>query len=586
MLKGIGASPGIAIGRVVVLENETLETARRLIDQSEVETELARFKLAIQQSKEQLDQLREKVADEVGIVQARIFEAQSLILDDYLLLNTIYNTVTQEKLNIETAVDKAIYMFTSVMESSGDDYTRERAHDIRDVGRRMMRNLLGRQPQPIKALHEPAVILAHDLTPSDTVNLDKSKVLGFATEVGGRTSHTAILARTLQIPAVVGVGTELSQVPEGSPAIIDGNTGLVAINPSTELVETYRGIQQELASRRKQLEVLKDVPAITIDGCRIRLDVNIGTFEDLDHALAAGAEGIGLFRTEFLFMDRLDMPTEEEQLVAYRKVVERAAPKAVAIRTLDIGGDKQLPYLHLPLELNPFLGYRAIRATLGEAEIFRIQLRAILRASAFGKVRLVFPMVSGVEEVRQAKAIVRELMQELDGAGIDFDSQLEMGIMIEVPSAALLADHLAEEVDFFSIGTNDLTQYTIAVDRMNEKVAGLFQPLSPAIIRLIKTVTDASHRAGKWTGLCGEIAGDVLAVPLLLGLGLDELSMNSGSIPLVKNAVRKMTRARAEELTLKLLNIPTAEQVHNLLKEEMTELGLASYLGEGVHNYQ
>lgn len=578
MLKGIAASPGIAIGKAMVLENETLETTKRFISPEEIQEELDRLSQAIQQSRVQLAQLRDKVAAEVGTNQARIFEAQALILEDYLFLTTIKNTVLQEKLNIETAVDKAIHMFASVMEVAGDDYTRERAYDIRDVGRRLLRNLLGRHPQPLKALTEEVVIFAHDLTPSDTVHLDKSKVLGFATEVGGKTSHTAIMARTMQIPAVVGVGAGLTQVPSGSLVIIDGNNGLVAINPSPELAAIYRRKLEDIAERRARLAQLKDLPAVTMDGHRIRLDINIGTLEDLDQALAAGAEGIGLFRTEFLFMDRPEMPTEEEQFEAYRQVVERAAPRAVAIRTLDIGGDKQLPYLHLPVELNPFLGYRALRATLGETEIFRIQLRAILRASAFGRVRLVFPMVSGVEEVRQAKKWVHELMQELEAEGIAFDSNLEIGIMIEVPSAALLADHLAREVDFFSIGTNDLTQYTIAVDRMNEKVANLFQPLSPAVLRLIKMVIDASHRAGKWTGMCGEMAGDVLAVPLLIGLGLDELSMSSGSVPPVKNAIRKMAKERAEEFAQELLQVSTAEQVHSMLREELNELGLADYL--------
>jgi phosphotransferase system enzyme I (PtsI) len=579
MLKGVAASPGIAIGMVVVLENESLETARRFINPEEVEAELARLSQAIEQGKVQLEHLQAKVAIEVGADQARIFQAQALILEDYLLLNSIQNSVLQDKLNIELAVDKAIHMFVSVMENSGDDYTRERAHDIRDVGRRIIRNLLGRPAQPHKALTEPAVILAHDLTPSDTVNLDKSKVLGFATEAGGRTSHTAILARTLQIPAVVGVGPGLTQVSPGCPAIIDGNSGLVAVNPSVELVDSYRKRQQEVISLHHQLDSLKDFPAVTLDGYRIRIDVNIGSQDDLNHALVAGAEGIGLFRTEFLFMDRLEMPTEEEQFIAYRKVLIKSNPWKVAIRTLDIGGDKQLAYLHQPQEQNPFLGYRAIRATLGELEVFRQQLRAILRASAFGQVRLVLPMVSTVEEVRTVKALLQDITEELTRLAIAFDDHLEVGIMIEVPSAAILADHLAEEVDFFTIGTNDLTQYTLAVDRMNEKVASLFQPLNPAVLRLIKTVIDASHRAGKWTGLCGEMASDILAVPVLLGLGLDELSMNSRAIPQVKYAIRKLTKHRAEELTEHLLRLPTAEEVQYLLRSELNQLGLESFLG-------
>lgn len=572
MLQGIAASQGIAIGRAFVLKEPDLSFSTRQLDRAELGAEVARFRAAVEKSKEQLTAIKERAERELGAEKAAIFGAHLMFLDDPALIDEVIQQIESRAQNAEPILQEVVANFAAMFESMEDEYMRERAADIRDVGTRLLANLLNVNLTNLADLKEEVIVIAHDLTPSDTAQMNKDKVLGFATDIGGRTSHTAIMARSLEIPAVVGLGKVVDSVNQADLVIVDGNGGKVIIRPTSEELAHYEKLRQDFLAMREELKKLKDLPAETTDGHRVELAANIGTPKDLPGALAQGAEGIGLYRTEFLYMDRPDLPGEEEQFAAYKAVAEGMQSRPVIIRTLDIGGDKKLPYLPMPDELNPFLGWRAIRLCLDRPDIFKTQLRAILRASAYGKVLIMYPMVSNVEEVRQANKLVAECKEELRAEGKPFDENIAVGIMVEIPAAAMSADILAKEVDFFSIGTNDLIQYTMAADRMNEHISHLYQPFHPAVLRLIENVINASHQAGIWTGMCGEMAGEVLAAPILLGMGLDEFSMSATSIPQVKKVIRSLTLAQAKEIKKKAMSLSTAEEIHRYMQEVVASL--------------
>ncbi|WP_018248234.1 phosphoenolpyruvate--protein phosphotransferase [Orenia marismortui] len=559
---GVAASPGIAIGKILILEEENLEYDKKKFD--DVDSEKNRLHDALDVSKEQLTAIKEKVEREMGSDKAEIFQAHLMVVADPELISAIENKIESEQVNAEVALDETVEQFATMFANMDNDYMKERASDIRDVGGRILKNLLGVESVDLAELEEEVVLIAEDLTPSDTAQVDKDKVLGFATKIGGRTSHTAIMARSLELPAVVGVSDILDEVENGKQIIVDGVDGNIIINPSAEELETYETKAQEYQERKKRLAQLKELPGKTEDGHQIELVANIGTPKDVKGALDNGAEGIGLYRSEFLYMDRDSLPTEEEQFESYKEVAEKMEGPVV-IRTLDIGGDKELSYLDLPEEMNPFLGYRAIRICLDQVDIFKTQLRAILRASAYGQVKIMYPMISALEQLRAANEILEEVKDDLRSENVEFDENLEVGMMIEVPAAAMIADILAKETDFFSIGTNDLIQYTTATDRMNENISHLYQPFHPALLRLIKRVVEAAHAEGNWAGMCGEMAGDKRLTPYLLGIGLDEFSMSGISIPEVKDNIRNMTLEEAKEIAEKALTFSTAKEVEDYL---------------------
>ena len=504
MKKGIAASKGYAIGKVFIQEHEEIVITDAKIE--DVAAEKENLRVALEASKQQLTAIKEKTLAEIGEHEAAVFEAHLTLLDDPEFTGQMEMTIENDSLNAMKAVQNVTDTFVMIFESMDDAYMRERAADIKDVSKRIISNLAGKGGSAFAITEENTVVVAHDLTPSDTAQLDRSKVCGFLTNIGGRTSHSAIMARTLEIPAVVGLGDITTSVKNGDLVIVDGIEGVAIINPSEE-VET-----------------------VTKSGKRVEVCGNIGKPEDIDQVLANGGDGVGLFRTEFLYMDREQAPTEEEQFTAYKTVLEKANGKQVVIRTLDIGGDKVLPYLPLPEEMNPFLGYRAIRLCLDRKDIFKVQIRALLRASVYGKLCVMFPMISGLEEFQAAKEFVEECRAELHAEGVKTSETIQWGIMVEIPAAAVMADELAKYVDFFSIGTNDLIQYTLAADRMSEKVSYLYNPMHPAVLRLIKMTIDGAHKHGKWVGMCGEMAGDEAAIPTLVQYGLDEFSMSATSI--------------------------------------------------------
>ena len=574
MLKGVAASPGIAIGKVHVVKSHQININTEVIAQDDTDAQIKRFDEAIAASKLQIMQIKEKAEKELGTDEARIFDAHFMVLEDPVFLDEVKAKIKTELITADNAVSHVVNNYVDIFSNMDDEYMKERAADVKDVGDRIIKNLLG-IPTESFFFSEEVIIIARDLTPSDTAQMNKDKVLAFATDMGGRTSHTAIMARSLEIPAVVGLVNATDKVQDGDIAIVDGNKGIVYINPDETILKEYEKLKQDYLEYRKNLRELKDLPAETRDKLRtVELAANIGTPRDVKGALENGAEGVGLYRTEFLYMDRDELPTEEEQYKAYREVIEKMAPRPIIIRTLDIGGDKKLPYLDMPEELNPFLGWRAIRMCLDRPEILKTQLRAILRASVYGKAKIMYPMVSGLEEIRRANAVLKEAKEELKAEGIPFDENIEVGIMVEIPSAAVIADILAKEVDFFSIGTNDLIQYTLAVDRMNEHISHLYEPLHPAVLRLIKNVIDASHRAGKWTGMCGEMAGDTWATAILLGMGLDEFSMSASSIPQVKNIIRTLTYEKAKQIAQEALSMDNPEDIRNMVKREMEAINL------------
>ncbi|QNO13979.1 phosphoenolpyruvate--protein phosphotransferase [Alkalicella caledoniensis] len=564
VLKGIGASKGISMAPVLLLKEEEMVIPDNIIQDEE--TEIQRFHQAVEKSKGQLEKIKVLAQQKMGKEKAEIFQAHLLVLSDPELVNTVENAIKSEKKNAEVILDRTIKSFVQIFESMDNEYMKERAADIKDVGGRLLKNLLGIEMVNITQLDEEVIIVAHDLAPSDTAQMDKEKVLGFVTDIGGRTSHTAIMARSLEIPAVVGLGTVTKTISNSDYVIINGETGEVLVNPTEDVKNQYKEEQRKYLEYRAKLMELKDKNTATKDGKHVELGANIGTPNDLKGVLNNGAEGIGLYRTEFLYMDRTSLPTEEEQFEAYKTVLEGMEGKPVVIRTLDIGGDKEIPYLNLPKEMNPFLGYRALRICLDKTDIFKTQLRALLRASVYGNLKIMYPMVSGITEVRQANAIMDEVRKNLEAEGIAYSKDFEVGIMIEIPTAALTSDILAKEVDFFSIGTNDLIQYSTAVDRMNQNIAHLYTPYHPGVLRMIKMVIENGHKEGIWTGMCGEAAGELPLIPLLLGLGLDEFSMSATSILPARELISTLTKEKAQEIVEKAMSLATAEEVEEYLK--------------------
>ncbi len=561
---GIPVAPGIARAAVLVQWVEDEEISRRSITPEELPEEIARFESALIATRAELLEIQQRIASAIGSNDASIFDAHLLVVEDRTLIDEVLRLLDSERTNVEYLFHQVAEKYCRTLSEIDDPYLRERVVDIEDVSRRIIRNLLGKAPRGVAAIDQPHIIVAHNLTPSDTAQLNRNLVLGFATEIGSKTSHTAIMARSLEIPAVVGIQGLCQLLTSGDEILLDGYTGTIIQNPSEETLAEYERIASEKKQVSDRLALIRETASTTLDGRHIVLSANVDLPEEIDEVAACGAEGIGLYRTEFLYLNRIAPPDEEEQFEHYRAAAEKAQPHGVIIRTLDIGGDKSTQSLHLPEELNPFLGCRAIRFCLQNPEIFKTQLRAILRAATFGDVRIMYPMISGLEELRQANAILEEAKAELAARGVAFHPYIEVGIMVEIPSAVLAADHLAREARFFSIGTNDLIQYTIAVDRVNDRIAHLYNPTHPAILRMIKIVVDAARANGIWTGVCGEMAGDVLLTPLLLGLGVDELSVTNAILPRVKKAVQSLDFGRCEELVNQVLSMEESGAIADL----------------------
>jgi phosphoenolpyruvate-protein phosphotransferase (PTS system enzyme I) len=558
-LNGIAASNGIAIAKAYRLVEPDLSFEKVTVEDSAAEID--RFRQAMAQSKSELEAIRDRAKIDLGADKAAIFEAHLLVLSDPELNAPIEDKIKSENVNAETALKETADMFIMMFEQMDNEYMKERAADIRDVTKRVLSHLLGVQIVNPSMIAEEVIIVAEDLTPSDTAQLNRQFVKGFTTNIGGRTSHSAIMARSMEIPAVVGTKTATEEINNGDLVVVDGLKGEVHINPTPELVEQYRKTHEEYEVQKAEWAKLVNEPTVSADDHHVELAANIGTPKDLKGVRENGGEGVGLYRTEFLYMGRDQLPTEEEQFEAYKAVLEGMSGKPVVVRTLDIGGDKELPYLELPKELNPFLGFRAIRLCLEEQDIFRTQLRALLRASSYGNLKIMFPMIATLDEFREAKAILEEEKQKLISENQKVAEHIELGIMVEIPSTAVLADQFAKEIDFFSIGTNDLIQYTMAADRMNQRVSYLYQPYSPSILRLVKMVIDAAHAEGKWAGMCGEMAGDETAIPVLLGLGLDEFSMSATSILKARSLIRNLKKSDMEKLAQEVLNMQTTDQV-------------------------
>ncbi|KAF6562281.1 phosphoenolpyruvate--protein phosphotransferase [Paenibacillus sp. EKM202P] len=563
-ISGIAASAGIAIARAFILEHPNYAVERRAV--GDVEAEIARLDAALAESQTELESIKEKTLRELGEKKAEIFASHLLILNDPELIDPVKAKIRDEQLNADYALNEVATQFVSMFENMKSAYLQERASDMRDVTKRVLNHLLGVHFVSPAEIAEETIVLAEDLTPSDTAQLNREFVKGFATNIGGRTSHSAIMARSLEIPAVVGTKNILSQAKSGDLIIVDGLDGHVFVNPTEEIIAEYRAKQVAYEKQREEWRKLRGEATVSVDGVHVELAANIGTPNDVAGVLDNGGEGVGLYRTEFLYMGRDKLPSEDVQYTAYKTVLERMEGKPVVVRTLDIGGDKELPYLDLPKEMNPFLGFRAIRLCLDRQDIFRTQLRALLRASVHGNLRIMFPMIATLNEFREAKAVLLEEKEKLVAEGVSVSEEIQLGIMVEIPSTAVLADQFAKEVDFFSIGTNDLIQYTMAADRMNERVSYLYQPYNPSILRLVKMVIDAAHREGRWVGMCGEMAGDTTAIPLLLGLGLDEFSMSATSILPARSQISKLSRADMEKLAAKALDMQTAEQVVELVQ--------------------
>ncbi len=574
MLKGIGVSPGVTIGPAFLWGGERLSIPKREISPGGVAEELARFGRALAQVTEEIIQVRKKVAQEINEEHAHILDAHLLILEDVLLIEKTIRRVEKERLNVEYVFSDVLEQLARRFEVVDDEYLRERASDVRGIGRRVLRNLLGRKRKSLSDLKEEVIVVAYDLSPSDTALMHKERVMGFVTDVGGKTSHTAIMARALEIPAVVGLKDITTQVNPGDRLIIDGTNGAVIINPDEEILNRYQQEKIEIEVFERELEELKDLPAETLDGHQVELAANLEISEEIPSLLAHGAAGVGLYRTEFFYLNRADLPTEEEHYQAYRAVAEQVSPHAVIIRTLDLGGDKFISPLEIPREMNPFMGWRAIRFCLERPDIFKVQLRAILRASAYGNLKIMYPMISGIEELKRANQVLEEVREEFQEKGVPFHEDLEVGAMIETPSAAMTADILAREADFFSIGTNDLIQYSLAVDRINEKIAYLYEPAHPAVLRLIKSVVEAGHRQGIWVGICGEMVAEPAMALILLGMGLDEFSMSAVALPEIKRVIRAVTLKRARKLVKQVLALSTAEEVEEYARKELLEMAL------------
>lgn len=556
-------SPGIGIGKAVVIDKASINITKNYI--KDAGNELDRLMNAIEAAKEQLNELYVSTIDELGEKEAQIFKSHEMMLEDDTFISDVENRIKQEGVNAEYALNETSNVYIKMFQSIEDEYLRERAEDIKDVMNRVIRILMGISSVDFSNLKENSIIVAKDLTPSDTAQIDRTKVAAMITEIGGKTSHAAIIARIMGIPTVVGLNNITDKIKNGDTVICDGKTGKVLVNPNAKQLFYFtkkKNIEDEI---RNELKNQIGLPSVTKDGFKISLTANIGVPNDVDMALENDAEGIGLFRSEFIFMNREHQPTEDEQFEQYKEVLVKMGDKPVIIRTLDIGGDKNVPYIDIPKEMNPFLGYRAIRLCLGNVEVFRTQLRAILRASVYGNVKIMIPMISTMKELKDSKKILQQAKDELTKEGIKFEKDIEIGIMIEIPSAAIISDLLAREVDFFSIGTNDLIQYTMAVDRMNSKLSYLYSQYHPALLRLIKGIIDNAHEAGIWVGMCGEAAGDPKLIPVFVGMGLDEFSMNSPSILRARYIVRNLNKADMELIAKSTLNMENALEVEEYL---------------------
>lgn len=569
MLKGIAASNGVAIAKAYTLEAPELSFETKKVD--DVESEVTRLQDALGISKQELEKIKENARQSLGDEHAEIFSAHLLILNDPEMIAPMQDKIKNESVNAEAALDEVANMFISMFENMDNEYMRERAADIRDVTKRVMAHLLNVTFPDPALIDEEVIIIAEDLTPSDTAQLNKQFVKGFTTNIGGRTSHSAIMARSLEIPAVVGTKTVTTDVKDGDIIIVDGVEGEIIVNPSEDVIAKYEAKQADFEKQKEVWAQLKDEPTISKDGTHVELVANIGTPDDVQGVLNNGGEGVGLYRTEFLYMGNSDFPTEDQQFEAYKSVLEQMGDKPVVVRTLDIGGDKELSYLDLPKEMNPFLGFRAVRLCLERDDIFRTQLRALLRASTYGNLKIMFPMIATLNEFRDAKALLLEEKENLTSEGVNVSDDIEIGIMVEIPSTAVIARQFAKEVDFFSIGTNDLIQYTMAADRMNERVSYLYQPYHPAILNLVNNVIEAAHAEGKWAGMCGEMAGDSIAIPILLGLGLDEFSMSATSILPARTQIKDLSKEDLASYKDELLSMSTADEVEAFIREKTNQ---------------
>jgi len=571
MISGILVSPGIAFGKALLLKEDEIVINRKKISPDDIDQEVKRFLSGRAKASAQLETIKTKAGETFGEEKEAIFEGHIMLLEDEELEQEIIALIKDEHASADAAAYSVIEGQAKALEELDDEYLKERAADVRDIGKRLLRNILDLAIIDLSAIQDEVILVANDLTPSETAQLNLKKVLGFITDLGGRTSHTSIMARSLELPAIVGTSDVTKQVKNGDFLILDAVNNKIYVNPTADIIDELKAVHNQYISEKDELTKLKDLPAITLDGHQVEVCANISVPCVTSGAERNGAEGVGLYRTEFLFMDRDSLPSEEEQFQAYKAVAEAMGSQAVIVRTMDIGGDKDLPYMNFPKEENPFLGWRAIRICLDRKEILHDQLKGILRASAFGKLRIMFPMIISVEEVRELKTELEKLKVELREKGQAFDESIEVGVMVETPAAAVIAHHLAKEVDFFSIGTNDLTQYTLAVDRGNEQISHLYNPMSPSVLGLIKQVIDASHAAGKWTGMCGELAGDERATLLLLGMGLDEFSMSAISIPRIKKIIRNTNFEDVKALAEEALAQPTAQELMNLVDKFIEE---------------
>jgi len=571
-LKGIAAASGISIGPAYRLGKEEIIVPRESITEDSIPLQIQLFEEALIKTRREIIELQKRIGQEMGQDEAQIFDAHLLVLEDRMLIEEVISRLKKEQLSVAFIFSEVLKKYIAVFSKIEDEYLKERIADINDVGRRILRNLLGKERKGLEDLKERVVIVAHDLSPSDTAAMHKKSVAAFVTDIGGKTSHTAIMAKSLEIPAVAGIGEATLKIKNNDLLIVDGSMGVVIVNPDEDTLRTYRQEEQKLKGVTEKFFLVKDLPAITLDNKQVDIKANIELPEEVSAVKLHGAYGIGLYRTEFFYMNRKDSPSEEDHYQAYKYVAEEMKPNAVIIRTLDLGGDKFLSQFAIPEEIQPFLGWRAIRFCLARPDIFKLQLRAILRASIHGKLKIMYPMISGVEELKQANLILKECKDELSKSRIRFDKNIEVGAMIEVPSAAITADLLAEEVDFFSIGTNDLIQYSLAVDRTNEKVAYLYEPAHPAVLRMIKSVIDAAHNAKIKVGMCGEMAGDPNFILILLGLGLDEFSMTPQIIPEVKYIIRSVNSKQAQDIACEALRLSTGKEVEEFSQMKLREI--------------
>ncbi|MFL6589847.1 MAG: phosphoenolpyruvate--protein phosphotransferase [Chthoniobacterales bacterium] len=572
-IQGVGVSPGVARGSLYVVEDDRDEVTKHRISPAEIPNEIGRFETALIQTRSQILEMQERIAQSIGAKDAGIFDAHLLVVEDRTLIDEVLRKLQSDLCNVEFVFQEVATNYSHTLSQIDDPYLRERALDIQDVTKRVVRNLQGKAPKDFLGLTHPHILLAHNITPSDTATMNRQYVLGLATDLGSRTSHTAIMARSLNIPAVVGLHDASEKLESGREVLVDGYNGLLILDPTPETLWHYGELEHKRSLVTEQLSGLRETKSTTRDGRHIVLSANIELPDEVEAAPRNGAEGIGLYRTEFLYLNRTTLPTEEEQYATYRKVAEQVQPHPLIIRTFDLGGDKLAGALDGDDEMNPFLGHRAIRFSLERVDIFKAQLRAIIRASAVGNVKVMFPMISGLEELNRALAVFDECKTELEKEGQPFDPKTEVGAMIEIPSAAMCADRLAREIDFFSIGTNDLIQYAVAVDRTNERVAHLYEPAHPAVVRLLKMVADAAHDHDIWVGVCGEMAGDLALTPLLLGLGMDELSVGASLVPRVKKAVQTLTLSECQKLVADVIDLDTPSKI----LARCTEMAQAHY---------